>query len=154
MKNNFDSNARKAVHQWLDENWTNGKELMKKTFTYLNDNFNPGNGVKWNVVVVDTEKRLNYVNPDLISKSKNWMTIFVDYGKLTKPFRCDESYYQFIRNEVKHLQCIKINGNQASWSLNTAKPDYWDSHQFDGYVDGPRDHIIDDYVPPQPIIVG
>ena len=134
MKNNFNSNARKAVYQWLDENWTNdGKEMMKKTYWYLNDNFNPGNGVKWNVVVVvvDGANPLNYVSPDLISKSKNEMSVFVNYGKLTKPYRCDEGFYLFLVYTVKHLQCIEINGNHVSWNINSfSSPPFWDSREF------------------------
>ena len=35
---------------------------------------------------------LTKYNLDLISKSKNWMTVFVGYGKMTEPLRDDEHY--------------------------------------------------------------
>ena len=33
LKKNFKSNAKEAIYNWLDENWTNdGYELMKRPF--------------------------------------------------------------------------------------------------------------------------
>ena len=119
MKNRFEPNVRKALrgsNNWFDENWTNnGSEMMNKTFWYLNDNFNPGNGLKWNVVTVElgSLKNFNYYEPTLLTKSQGGITLFADYGKLTKPFRCDEDYFF----KAKRLQCIKIKKKGFSWFL-------------------------------------
>ena len=142
MKNNFESNARKAVYSWFEENWTNdGKEMMKKTFWYLNDNFNPGNGLKWNVITAEIKSldNFNYYDSTLIAKSQGGITLLADYGKLTKPFRCDEEY----AFKVKLLQCIRINGKHIHWYLNWGAPFFWDSSEFDGYGDSHKETIID-----------
>ena len=141
MKNNAESNARKALfglNGWFDENWTNDeKEMVKKLYNYLNDNFNPGDGLKWNVIVVNTEE-FNYVDPTLIRKSKGGKTVLADYGRLMRPFRCDENYFA----KIKYLQCIRIKGKHIHWSLNWGTPQFWDSHEYDEYVIGPNDSII------------
>ena len=155
MKNNFNTNARKALfglNGWFDENWTNnGSEMMNKTFWYLNDNFNPGNGLKWNVVVaaINSLDNFNYYDPSLITKSQGGITLLADYGKLTKPFRCDEEYL----TKTKYLQCIRINGKHIHWYLNWGAPYFWDSHEFDSYVYGKPDFIIEPNMPP-PILPG
>ena len=152
MKNNFESNAKKAVNSWFDENWTNeGYEMMKKTFWYLNDNFRPDNVVNWNVVVVYIKSLddFNYYDPSLIAKSQGGITLLADYGKLTKPFRCDENWLF----NPKMLRCIRINEKHIHWKLNWGSPKFWDSHEYDDYssVTYP-DKILPDYPNPYPII--
>ena len=135
LKDNFESNAKNALsglNNWFDENWTNnGKDMMEKTFWYLNDNFRPDNVINWNVVVVGI-KSLDDINCDptpLIAKDNGQMSVFADYGKLTKPFRCDERW----PFNKKNLQCIKIKGKKIVWSVKASVPNFWDSHHYDDY---------------------
>ena len=148
LKDNFESNARKALvglDNWFDENWTNdGKEMMRKTFWYLNDNFRPDNVVNWNVIVVGiTLDDINCDPTPLIAKSQGDISVFADYGKLTKPYRCDENW-MFNRKE---LQCIKVRDKKIVWSVKWGAPAFWDSHEYDDY--SPVTHP-DEFLPPLP----
>ena len=100
-------NGMSALPLFLYENWTkDGKELMKRVYRYLNDNFNPGQGLKWNAAVV-VRLGLSDRSEGLYHFEKDDLHLVVGYGNIEKD-KCD-NVSGFV-HVYKSLWCYRIGG--------------------------------------------
>ena len=134
LKKDYMSNAKNALEKYfgMDENWSDwGWQLMINVYSYLNNNFNPGNGRKWNVIVLPEDK-INHVHDDFVRVTRRGWAVFAQYGPLGSPQNCDE-WYHFVG--TKPLFCQMIAGKKFNYK---PVPDgkIFDSHEQNGYVDG------------------
>ena len=133
LKNNYMNNAKKSLEEYfgMDKNWSDwGWQLMINVYSYLNDNFNPGDGLKWNVIVLP-EDYINHIHDDFARVTRRGWAVFAQYGRLSVRVECNE-WYIFVG--TKYLYCQKIAGNKFNYK---PVPDgkLYDTHEQDGYVD-------------------
>ena len=113
LKDNAIDNARKALPEWLNDNWINdGYQLIPIAYSYLIRNFGDDSFIKWGMFVVPSNN-VNYRNPALIYVSKsNGLSLVAGIGKVSERYRFDEDY----PFKYKHLTCFNIGGNHISYN--------------------------------------
>ena len=123
LKDNYTVNAKRALPEYLamSENWSDwGWQIMINAVWYLNDNFNPGDGLKWNVIVMP-EGQVKQVKGDLVRVNRKGWAVFAGYGRLTKAQGCGQW----------NLFCQKIGANKITFEGGKI----FDSHEQDGYYE-------------------
>ena len=131
LKNKYLSNGKKALPEYFgnDENWVEGRKLMVAAYQYLNGNFNPGEGIKWNVVVLPTDK-VNHVHGDFAIVDRKGWSVYAQYGPLSRQAVCNEEY-PFIA--TKQLRCQMIGCHHFNYKP-VGDTSLIDSSSYTGYV--------------------
>lgn len=141
LKNNFFENGKAALPEYLNlpGNWVQDHFLtnMRTVFHYLNNNFNPGEGLKWNVISI-RDDHISYISPELFRFVKNNWALIFQYGKLSTRIRGTECY-DLLHINCKLFESQKIGGHRVNYLYHDFGSDYTsdyfveDSGKFDGY---------------------
>ena len=139
--------AKRALPEYFrnDDNWTEGRNLMVSAHRYLNDNFklsneNPEEGVKWNLVVLPTE-RINHVHGDFARVDRKGWSVFAQIGPLSRQAECNEDY-PFI--PTKQVRCQMIGCHHFNYRP-VGDDSLFDTSDYNGYFEYDKSKRCDIY---------
>ena len=123
----------------MNDNWTEGSKLMDSVYEYLSSNFNPGEGLKWNVVVLPTNK-INHVHGDFVRINRNGWSVFAQIGPLSRLAECNEKYpFQTKQVRCQMIGCHHFNYKPVEYEL------FSDTSNLNGYFEYDKSKRCDIY---------